>query len=831
MIKSNLIKCLSVLAAMAACLTLHADTTELLWQIVPGGTVDRPAPWLGTGNNERGIAYNPVTKHVLVVSRQGGLSVRILDAETGNDITVEGDPLTAKVLDVTGVSGGTFALSTIGVTDDGVIYAANLTTGSVGSPFKVYRWANEDSAPTIAFSGDPSEGVAGAVRYGDTFFVRGSGVNAQLMAGARATAHVAIFTTLDGENFSSKLIAGAGGGSGSLGVAFGNGNTGWSAISGTLRHFSFDLAAGTSSLIESITLPTSTAPIGTDPTGKYLGALTTTTPPVARVYDVSAGGAIVVGNQTFTAPGAANANGIGAVDIGDNKAFFMAPNNGVVALKIVVSVTPVTIQTPPATNLTVIESGKITVSVGAQGTPPLTYQWSHAGTNLPGATSSSLIITNASADHAGEYTVTVSNAAGPVTSDPGMLTVVPLVRGTQMTLKWKINAGDPTRPWFAEDNNTRGVAFNPVTGHVLVVTRTPSLTVHILNAQTGAAVMNGDQPATLPVPNSIITGGTFTLDRIGVATDGVIYGANLTTGAGTTAYKVYRWDNETAEPYPVYAGDPSGSARDLDKRFGDSFDVRGSAETTEILAGSRNGNVVALIKPNADISLTTAYGIVVADAPDGAFGLSVAFGEGNSFFGTATANALRLVNYDAPVEGNAQTTGTIARTFTAAEVPFSVASISYLPSADFLAGIAQETPDNVRLYKINSGDAAPDLLDQELFDLDAANGNGTGSVDFGGNMLFALDTNNGLLAFDVSTTVAPVGATLAAVTRASNGTVTLSVSGTIGATYELQATNDLSGTPQWTKVTDVTIGASGTETATDANAAGQGMRFYRAISR
>lgn len=813
--------------AASACLSVNADTTELLWQIPPGGTVDRPAPWLGTANNERGIGYNPVTKHVLVVSRQGGLSVRILDAETGNDITVEGDPSTAKVLDVTGVSGGTFAASMIGVTDDGVIYAANLTTASGTTPFKVYRWANEDSAPTVAYQGDPGEGVANAVRFGDTFFVRGSGASAQLMAGARATAHVAIFTTTDGENFTSKLIAGAGGGSGSLGVAFGAGNTGWSAIAATARHFTFDLAAGTSTLIESITLPASTAPIGTDPTGKYLGALSTTTPPVARVYDVSAGGAIVVGSQAFVAPGAANGNGIGGVDIGDNKAFFMAPNNGIVALKIVPSVTPVTIQTPPG-NISVIESGKVTLSVAAQGTPPLTFQWSHAGTNIPGATASSYLITSATADHAGEYTVTVSNAAGPVTSAPGTLTVIPIVRGPNMTLKWKINAGQ--RPWIAEDNNTRGIAFNPATGHVLVVSRTPSLNIQVLDAQTGNPVMDGDVPRTLLVPNTIITGGTFTVNMIGVAGDGVIYGANLTTGTANGPFKIYRWDNETAEPYPVYAGDPSGSDRDADKRFGDSLDVRGSGDTTEILAASRNGNVVALIKPNADINATTATGILVADAPDGAFGLGVAFGEGNSFFGTSTSQPLRLVNYETP-SGAAQTPGTVARTFTVQEVPMAVANISFLPGANFLAGIAYENPDGVRLYKINAGEVAPDLIDQELYDLDAANGNGTGSVDFGGNMLFALDTNNGILAFDISTTAAPGRATLAGLSRAANGSVTLSVSGTVGATYALEATNDLSGTPQWTKVSDVTIGATGTEPVTDANAAGQGARFYRAVAR
>jgi len=215
--------------------------------------------------------------------------------------------------------------------------------------------------------------------------------------------------------------------------------------------------------------------------------------------------------------------------------------------------------------------------------------------------------------------------------------------------------------------------------------------------------MDGDVPRTLQVPNTIVTGGTFAVNMIGVAADGAIYGANLTTGAANGAFKIYRWDEETTEPYPVYAGDPSGSDRDADKRFGDSLDVRGSGDTTEILAASRNGNVVALIKPNADINLSTATGIVVANAPDGAFGLGVAFGEGNSFFGTSTSSLLHLVNYETPA-GAAQTPGTLVRSFTAQEVPMAVANISFLPGANFLAGITYENPDGVRLYKINAGD-------------------------------------------------------------------------------------------------------------------------------
>lgn len=840
MIKSNLLRFSCALVAAAA-ININADTLELAWQLQPGGTVERPLTWLTTGNTERGLAFNPVTKHLLVVSRAGGLNVRILDAATGADITVEGDPSTPKTLDVTGISGGTFAASMIGVTEDGVIYAANLTTGSLGTPFKVYRWANEDATPTVAYSGDPGGGDGAADRWGDSFDVRGSGLNTQFLAGTSdASPKMAVFTTTDGENFTHTTITGAANTAGSISVAFGAGNTGWTKRPGSstpLRQFSFDLGTGAGTFLRSFDI-TPVASIGFS--GKYFGGVAIETPDNARVYDVSdlSSAPIEVGRINFPTDNA-NGNAVGSVDFGDGLVFFLDTNNGIVAARIIESITPVSITTHPP-SLNAIESGNVKITVAAAGTPPIQYQWMHAGTNLPGATSSTLLLTNVNADSAGEYTVEVKNSANTVVSNPGILTITPIVRGSHLTLKWKANAG--TRSFLTDDGTARGLAYNPATGHLLVISRAGGIAIHVLDAQTGQPVMVGDQPMTLNLDPSIVTGASpaeFRVNMIGIAADGAIYAANLTTASGSSAFKVYRWDTEDGVPYPVYAGDPSAAQVDPapDKRFGDTFDVRGSGENTEILVGCRGnvpalaGNIAVLIKPNgADPFSATATVIHVPDAPNAAFGLGICFGDDNSFLGTAPGQPVRLVTYTLPTDGSLTTTGTVTRNYTAAEIPTSSANVGYDTTNDFLAVIAIELPDNVRLYKVGA-EAAGNLVDQELFEVDAANVNGTGSLDFGGNMLFALDTNNGIMAFDVSTTTAPTGATLAGVSRAANGTVTLSVSGTVGAVYTVEVTNDLNGTPQWTKVTDQTIGATGTETVTDANAAGQGMRFYRAVAR
>lgn len=72
---------------------------------------------------------------------------------------------------------------------------------------------------------------------------------------------------------------------------------------------------------------------------------------------------------------------------------------------------------------TVTAGGNVSFSVVATGTAPLTYQWKLNGAAIAGATSSSYAISNAQSSQAGDYTVTVSNSAGSVTSNTAKLTV------------------------------------------------------------------------------------------------------------------------------------------------------------------------------------------------------------------------------------------------------------------------------------------------------------------------------------------------------------------------------------------------------------------------
>ncbi len=72
---------------------------------------------------------------------------------------------------------------------------------------------------------------------------------------------------------------------------------------------------------------------------------------------------------------------------------------------------------------TVAPGANVTFSVTASGRPTPTYQWSRNNTALAGATSATLSLTNVQTTDAGTFTVTVTNRAGSVTSNPATLTV------------------------------------------------------------------------------------------------------------------------------------------------------------------------------------------------------------------------------------------------------------------------------------------------------------------------------------------------------------------------------------------------------------------------
>lgn len=117
-----------------------------------------------SGDYTRGIAYGTMgsNERVFLATRHTTARVIILNALTGDSVSI---------MNMTGVSGGTHAISDAGMTEDGVLLVSNLQTAvSSTSPLKIYKWVNETDAPTVAIQWGPT---TSAGRYGDKITVTG----------------------------------------------------------------------------------------------------------------------------------------------------------------------------------------------------------------------------------------------------------------------------------------------------------------------------------------------------------------------------------------------------------------------------------------------------------------------------------------------------------------------------------------------------------------------------------------------------------------------------------------------------------------------------------
>jgi hypothetical protein len=78
----------------------------------------------------------------------------------------------------------------------------------------------------------------------------------------------------------------------------------------------------------------------------------------------------------------------------------------------------------------------------------------------------------------------------------------------------------------------------------------------------------------------------------------------------------------------------------------------------------------------------------------------------------------------------------------------SIGAIGVNTNLNYLAGVAVETPDNLKLYDLSTN-GTPTLFETNAFPTDNDNANLTGSVDFDGDRVFALDSNNGIIALQI----------------------------------------------------------------------------------
>lgn len=351
--------------------------------------------------------------------------------------------------------------------------------------------------------------------------------------------------------------------------------------------------------------------------------------------------------------------------------------------------------------------------------------------------------------------------------------------------------------------NQRGLAYNPLTGHLLLVNKSVP-EVRVLDALTGADIPDDVGAGTVSsLDRSFMLAGrgnaNFQFNLVGVAEDGAIYVANLSNSDFPPQYVLYRWANETAPQTNVFPvlplgtngndGDPSnGNPDPIHQRWGDTMSVRGSGMNTEILIASR-GTLVAIFKPTDETMVSFVSVPLATDVPVGGLGYGLTFGPGNTFYGTAGAsqtNALRLLSFDT-------TAGTASTLFNTVptEFPPTLAPIGVHVGSNLLAGIDMRSGnDFIRLYDISNPSITPVFLDRESFVTGNNNGPFAGAIAFGAGNLYALDAENGIMAFALTneaTTLPPAFFLQPVSTNASveaNVTFTAAADGTAPLFYQ-----------------------------------------------
>jgi hypothetical protein len=178
------------------------------------------------------------------------------------------------------------------------------------------------------------------------------------------------------------------------------------------------------------------------------------------------------------------------------------------------------IVTGPPASQSVFTHARVTFSFAASGTGPLSWNWRREGTNLPGQTNATLVLSNLTLADAGNYDVVVinpTNALGSATSQVAVLTVVPI------DLKVDVNnLGVDNTPATTEPG------FSPFVLDVTAV-NTPGPVTRVFNgAEVTISSVGGINMQSRKRPQPVNT-GAFTEERL---LQDFIFAADSSLGQG-----------------------------------------------------------------------------------------------------------------------------------------------------------------------------------------------------------------------------------------------------------------------------------------------------------
>jgi hypothetical protein len=231
----------------------------------------------------------------------------------------------------------------------------------------------------------------------------------------------------------------------------------------------------------------------------------------------------------------------------------------------------------------VVLGGSTLFQVAATGTEPITYQWTQDGVAIADATGSTLTLTIVETSAAGDYKVTVTNAAGSVDSDVVTLTVESPPAITELTGSMSLVDGDSvvlsvtavgTAP-ITYQWSKGGVAVDGATGGTLSLANVAPSDAddYKVAVSNGAGRVESElitvtvvQSASIvsqPEGGSAVLGETFTLRVVAAGTEPISYqwhnGGQVVEGASGSSLSLANLEAVNSGDYHVVVSNQAGT--------------------------------------------------------------------------------------------------------------------------------------------------------------------------------------------------------------------------------------------------------------------------------
>lgn len=194
--------------------------------------------------------------------------------------------------------------------------------------------------------------------------------------------------------------------------------------------------------------------------------------------------------------------------------------SNVATVTVIPAVMPSFSRQPTTANSTLTVGGSLYLNCMASGSAPITYQWKKNGVAIPGATTENYNINSVVLADAGSYTVTVTNAAGSITSNAVVVTVNPpiapsfymqpssasLAVGATLSLNANVVGSTPmTYQWSKNGIAIVGATSSFYSINSVVLTDAGAYTVTATNAAGNATSIAAVIAVTAAVPPVIVT--------------------------------------------------------------------------------------------------------------------------------------------------------------------------------------------------------------------------------------------------------------------------------------------------------------------------------------